>query len=306
MRSVNLKGVKSIQGLHFTPNGDKILLATGVEARGMNLVWLDVHTMTEITRFKRRGGPYAVSKDLKRIVTAQYNSGANAIDSVEDGEVRTLPLPNAENCLFSFMMRFAFDSTGEQLVVSHALTFRRAFAIRLMLLKFPSMVLSRQFEGAVCPGAMAFSPDGCWLALDGILDGEAILQFLELTGEKRNRRFATKHSPTSGLAYSPDGKLLFSVNGRNVHRLNSETAQKIGPSLKHPMQVNALSFSPDGQRLLTACQDRLARLWDVASGEVVKTYDWGLGSLTAITFAPEGLTAIAGDYQGHMVLWDID
>ncbi|MGH3828947.1 MAG: CHAT domain-containing protein [Pseudonocardiaceae bacterium] len=37
--------------------------------------------------------------------------------------------------------------------------------------------------------------------------------------------------------------------------------------LRHRRAVNAVVFSPDGQRLATACADQTARIWDVTSGQ---------------------------------------
>ncbi|MGL6073109.1 MAG: WD40 repeat domain-containing protein [Fimbriiglobus sp.] len=119
-------------------------------------------------------------------------------------------------------------------------------------------------------------------------------------------KFTPKGKVTRQLVFSPDSTLLLAVNDRDVYRLNPKKACEIGPSFNHPKTVNAVSFSPDGQQLLTACQDQKVRLWDVASGEITKTYEWDYGTMTALSFAPDGDSAVAGDAKGRLVFWDID
>src|SRR5262249_61150334 len=41
----------------------------------------------------------------------------------------------------------------------------------------------------------------------------------------------------------------------------------------HTDQVFYVSYSPDGKLLATCSQDRTARLWDVATGKVLRTFE---------------------------------
>ena len=36
------------------------------------------------------------------------------------------------------------------------------------------------------------------------------------------------------------------------------------------------------------------------------TFDWGLGPVTALAFAPDGLLCAAGDAAGQIAVWDVD
>jgi WD40 repeat protein len=55
--------------------------------------------------------------------------------------------------------------------------------------------------------------------------------------------------------------------------------------------VNALAFSPDGSRLVTAGADRLVRVWDVESGQ----------ELLALPGVREAITAVAWDRTGEHI-----
>lgn len=60
----------------------------------------------------------------------------------------------------------------------------------------------------------------------------------------------------------------------------------------------------DGRHLVSACQDKQVRVWDVKTGELLRSYDWKVGAVTALAFAPDGLTVAAGGEKGQVVVWD--
>ncbi|HOE09785.1 MAG TPA: hypothetical protein PLQ35_00220 [bacterium] len=67
--------------------------------------------------------------------------------------------------------------------------------------------------------------------------------------------------------------------------------------------ANLAVFSPDGTKLLT-CGNSCV-LWDVATGERVKTFRQEWGGISAAAFSPDGRYAITGAYIYEAVLWDL-
>lgn len=69
--------------------------------------------------------------------------------------------------------------------------------------------------------------------------------------------------------------------------------------LSHGTVVEALHFSADGRRLLTASGDGAARLWDVATGAELARYVGPRGRITSIAFLPNeaGIASAANDDQ---------
>jgi WD40 repeat protein len=73
----------------------------------------------------------------------------------------------------------------------------------------------------------------------------------------------------------------------------------------HTDVVAALAFTADGRLLGSASHDQTVRLWDLATGREVAAFDWGVGKVHALAFAPDGMTAAAGG-DADIVVWDLD
>jgi WD40 repeat protein len=80
-------------------------------------------------------------------------------------------------------------------------------------------------------------------------------------------------------------------------------------------RIDAVAFTPDGRRLLAGSAVGTVREWDVPefAGEIVPgprqpraVYDWGIGAVTTLAVAADGLTAAAGGASGRIVVWDVD
>lgn len=118
--------------------------------------------------------------------------------------------------------------------------------------------------------------------------------------------------PIMDIALHPTAALLavacdwlvrvYDLNGtRNLSNLPEKHALK-----GHKGQVLCVQFSPDGETLATASRDRTVRIWDVASGQLIRWWDGNMGGVTSLAFSPDGTRLAAGGDAGTIVVWDMD
>jgi WD40 repeat protein len=119
---------------------------------------------------------------------------------------------------------------------------------------------------------LAFSPQGDLLATGGMFD---ILLHDAKTGQMlRSMRHA---SYTMGLEFSPDGKRIASAPRGNVNKFlavfdagNQSQLFNAGPFGHY---IAGMAFTPDGKRIAATGCEKVLRLFDAATGEIVLSLD---------------------------------
>jgi WD40 repeat protein len=73
----------------------------------------------------------------------------------------------------------------------------------------------------------------------------------------------------------------------------------------HTGAVNSVAFSPDGARLSTASEDKTARLWNAATGQLLHTLGDHADAVFAAPFSPNGtrVATVSADLTPR--LWDV-
>ncbi len=69
--------------------------------------------------------------------------------------------------------------------------------------------------------------------------------------------------------------------------------------------VWAVAFSPDGRTALSGSTDRTLILWEVATGEALRTFSGHTGAVTSVAFSPDGRTALSGSGDSTLILWEV-
>ncbi len=114
--------------------------------------------------------------------------------------------------------------------------------------------------------SVVFSPDGKTIASSS----KEAVRLWNTQGEK-HLRSVISHTAILGVAYSPDGKTLASGNEDNTVRLwDAITGKPITTLSGHEGEVSNVVFSPNGKTLASIGNDTV-RLWDTKTGEPLRT-----------------------------------
>jgi WD40 repeat protein len=109
------------------------------------------------------------------------------------------------------------------------------------------------------------------------------------------------------LELSPDGRFVATASkDRTVRLWNLETGES-RVLASHPGPVYGIAFTPDGHQLVTSCRaDELVRIWDVATGALVRTLRTGQGPIYQLLLSRDGRYVLIKSRElPRAELWDL-
>jgi len=125
------------------------------------------------------------------------------------------------------------------------------------------------------------------------------------------------------VCFSPDGMLALSgnhdhtvkiwdISDQNIRALtmqNMSSGQCKHTLSGHTAQISSVSFSPDGKQALSGSLDGTVKIWDVDTGECIRTnnnkVEGAFYSATRVSFSPDGNYALSANTNNTVLLWNI-
>ena len=166
------------------------------------------------------------------------------------------------------------------------------------------------------PG-IAFDPKTSILA---IVNGD----YIRLRDSQTQQIWGTIRAPAPqfSITYSPDGSLLVSSDIANgIYIWDPEAAFRTGVET-YPVPVILegheglagtyrglvwqVEFHPDGKFLASAGGDETVRLWEIASGNLLRTLNAHTAAVTSLAFSPDGSRMASGGLDGLVFIWEVD
>jgi len=123
--------------------------------------------------------------------------------------------------------------------------------------------------------------------------------------------------PIAGLAFSADGKRFLTVTDKppmadpsmetaevELHVWNATTGEAVREgALGSDICARPAAFSPDGKQVLTMCQDRCARIWDIATGKEAGSTLAHAAELVQASFSADGERMLTASVDGTVRVW---
>jgi len=170
-------------------------------------------------------------------------------------------------------------------------------------------VLRSYFGHTIAIYGLDFSPDGKTIASASV-DGTAAIWGLEVPGMAYKVDLPASGSG-SEIAMHPDGKSFFEAGFDGIIRMRDVATGQIIRTFDDiaGRWCGSLEVSPDGRYLISGDyvtaepnEEQNAYLWDIRTGELLRTFDQNNGYIFAIAFSPDGKNVAIGEAFGKRIL----
>jgi WD40 repeat protein len=302
----NLKGHQAgIEALAFTADGRKLI---SISHDNTARCW-DVDEQEESRVLQKGRGQIdalSYSPDGRYLVEASMSDGIHVHDLTSTGPPRSLTTRPSRRAVFSPDGRTIAGGPDHRLTLWDAKT-----GALLGTLAEPE---------AEELGALAFSPDGHWLAVgvggphNWAVDPPQKVMVFDVAQRKEHRTFATA-TQVNAVAFSADGKLLAAA-GHNgtVWLWDTSSWDEIG-RWQGPAgtRYGAILFLPGGRLgeagrpgglLATGSGSGRIDLWDVNTRALVRQMHGHIGLISVMVLSPDGRTLASASCDGSIKLWD--
>jgi len=158
--------------------------------------------------------------------------------------------------------------------------------------------------------SVAYSPDGQRILSGGSypdntmklwnINTGAIIQSFEYPGW------------INSVDFSPDGQTAllgggFLIKGEmNLWDLSTNQLARTfkGWFKGHSSNVESIAYSPDGKTILSGSRDTLMKLWDLSTGEPIRSFKHGEW-ITSVAYSPDGKKVLSGGIDNTIKLWNL-
>jgi len=155
---------------------------------------------------------------------------------------------------------------------------------------------------------LAFSADGQYLCA-GTQGETSTIRVWNIISGKELPPLVGHENAIEDFHSSADGKTLISASADGTIRFwdisTGDLLKTLGDA--DGSMISSIALSADGKYLVSGhfYQEFAIKLWNVATGKVIKIYDGHQGGVTAVDFSPNGDYIVSAGSDGSVKLWDV-
>jgi WD40 repeat protein len=233
----------------------------------------------------------AYSPDGRWIASGAWDHKVRVWDAATGEVCTTLPHPDP-----GIVRALAFTPDGARLVSGGDFG-------ELLLWDLWSGRIQGRVPLAKSVGSIAVSPDGVRIAAGTLFVSS--LRGMSIWDVATGREILT--APETLFAFSPDGKWCAGkdADGKTVALWDAHTFRPVAHWQGHAGEINAVAFSRDGSRLVSASSDHTVRLWDTATGECLHRFVGHTDEVFTAVFHPDGTRIASAGRDRAVWLWDV-
>jgi WD40 repeat protein/uncharacterized caspase-like protein len=313
IRTFGVQATGGADAAAFSPNGTQIAIWG---ADKILKLW-DASTGRLIQSYKGHAEPLVqvwFSQDGSQIASVGQDKAIKLWQVATGQLISTTPMQGVKG---DSSKPITFSPDGS-LVASTSITEGDKAPLSIRSVATGKLVRNYTFTGATKAGSTAWSA-----AIKFLPDNKQVLTggtypmtLWDITSGRVLRTFG--RTEISEIALSPDGRraLTGDVKGMKLWEIASGALLQTFP---HPEQVSSVAFSPDGKHVLSqagglthsadgtkviSSTPFTAKLWDAATGQLVRTFGGQSHSVNAIGMSADGSTLASGGDDKIAKIWD--
>jgi WD40 repeat protein len=291
-----LKGHKS-EVTAVAISADSQWIATG-DARGRVKLW---NAKTGQLQFQMNNHSRKITgalflADDNRLLTSSADNSIAQWDTKTGKEMPQRLLKHTDG-----VASMALRPVGRQIITGSFDGWVRVFDIDTA-----AVLGSFKMDSAV--NAVAVSPDGQQAIALNSKDRKIAVWSLNESGDIKPQRIIDRDAPLWSATFTPDGTGALIVGGSDAMIVDIKSG-KTGTSFTPHGVVASANFSTDGKLVVTGSWDSSARIWDAATGAVIRklaSVDGHEGFVLSACFSPDDdskFVLTSGD-SGNVIIWE--
>jgi WD40 repeat protein len=147
--------------------------------------------------------------------------------------------------------------------------------------------------------ALAFCPDGRWLASSG---NDSTVRIWNVSNGQLQRTIQETRSVWC-VTFAPDGRLIWGTEEGEIKISAIDTDSAPVVLTGHYDCVRSIALSPDGLTLASGGEERVVKLWSLASGQELLTMASHPESIYSLAFSPDSRCLATACFDGTVRLW---